>query len=311
MAFLDTINEINKYNVGLRYCLQATGLLGNLFMYAVYSRGHLSKLSVSIYIRCMALVCACQNVYNFLVLKDWYLFVNKSEFLCKTVYFLLKMLPPLAAWFEVVASLDRFLTVVFSIRSKLIHRAIFKRAVVAWVLVYNMAFYSRELIFNKLVRYNNGRNVYYTECESSLSAIIVGLADFANNSAVPFVVMLFTSVAMFAGVMRARRRVKRVETDQEAVRKRTRDIRFGVTILAMNFAFFAFNFPYSLNQLIDWHSMLMSESSFAFWISSFLLTDMYELYYSMHFFVQLAVNNLVRKESCKILTQLLNKILLK
>ena len=96
---------------------QFVGILTNLLMLVVFYQGNLRKLSFSTYIRCLAFFCACHNLYylfNFsTLLANNY--TQNSEILCRLIVFLYFFLPQVCAWLEVIASLDRFLTIVFSV----------------------------------------------------------------------------------------------------------------------------------------------------------------------------------------------------
>lgn len=311
----DTTQLIYKYNAFVRYAVAVMGLLANTFMFVVYFQPGLRKLSVSIYFRCMALFCALQNLHNLFIIDDLFALIDNSDLMCKLVSFLLILFSPMAAWFELTAGLDRFVTIVFlPARFKWIEKTCTQCLIVAGVVVYNMAFYSKILFSNYLIEYDTD-DYAYTVCEDSFGDGGLEIVDFANNSAVPFVIMLVTSVATFAGVIRARARIKHVGhndtaiNSQQARRRVRRDIRFGVTMLAMNFAFFLFNFPYRLNYVVDWMSQIVGdEDDFAFFVFQVILIDAYDMYYSMNFFVKLAVNSLVRRECVKLVTNVFAKI---
>lgn len=311
----DTIQLIYKYNAFVRYTVAVVGLLANTCMFVVYFQHGMRKLSVSIYFRCMALVCALQNLHNMFIIDDLFSLIDNSDLMCKLVNFLLILFSPMCAWFELTAGLDRFLTIVFlPTRFKWIEKTCTQCLVVACVVVYNMAFYSKSLFSNYLIEYDTG-DYAYTVCEDCFGNDGLEIVDFVNNSAVPFVIMLLTSVATFAGVIRARRRIRHVGQNDTAIncqqtrRRVRRDVRFGMTMLAMNLAFFLFNLPFRLNYVVDWMSQIVgSEDDFAFFIFQVILIDAYDMYYSMNFFVQLAVNSLVRRECVKLVRNTFAKI---
>ena len=100
----------------VRHAIQILGLIGNILMFFVYSQKNLRKLSISTYLRCVAVFCACQNIVLLLPLFiNSYKIFNTSLLLCKLMNYFWILFGPLAAWFETIASLDRFITILFSI----------------------------------------------------------------------------------------------------------------------------------------------------------------------------------------------------
>lgn len=90
MANLARFYEIRKI---MRYLINSLGLVGNTLMFVIYSQANLRKLSVSIYFRCVAVICACQNAYYLISLDLWNELAaeESSVILCKLINYANKL----------------------------------------------------------------------------------------------------------------------------------------------------------------------------------------------------------------------------
>lgn len=294
---LEKIETFSRYDLAVSLSIQALGLLGNVLMFVVYNQPSLHKLSVSIYFRCQAVFCACQNLHSLLKYLTSYTFlIDKSEASCKLVYYLLSLITPMSVWMEVVASLDRFLTIVYPTRFEFIRKTRFQRLAVLIILILNMACYLNLLITSHLMN----DSICSVKFVDSLS-----VTDLVTGSAVPFVLMLILSGATLIGVLNAHNRVQHSASRpaHDSHRTRLRDIRFGVTMLVLNLLFFILNLPYHLNNQFDVNPFV---DYFHLYVYIMVLNDLYDAYYSLAFYVHLAVNSVVRKESRRLLVKLFN-----
>lgn len=279
-------NEMKSVFFMIRLATQNIGLVGNFLMFVVYSRVNLRKLSVSTYFRCQAVSSACQNV---LILAAFFLnfsFINSSELACKLTNLLINIFSPLSAWFEVAASVDRFLTIVFRNNSKFFHKPFVQALISLGVLVFNLAFCSDVLIENKLIQLSKNHFTCTTSFRSWLNTV-----DFVCGLAVPFILMIVFSVATFVSVRNARLRIVQSSTS----RTFKRDVKFGITMIVLNMTFLLFNVPYRLSNLVEINPFARHSFIWSFLFNSFVIF-LYECYNSASFFVHLIVNSLVRSE---------------
>lgn len=70
---LDLFYKVEYY---LEIIIHCVGLVGNLLMLVVYYNGTLRKMSISVYFRCVAVLCVIQNVYE---LTRYFLPTNRVE----------------------------------------------------------------------------------------------------------------------------------------------------------------------------------------------------------------------------------------
>lgn len=276
------------------------GLVSNAFMFVIFS--HRSVIhhhhSMSTYFRAMALVnfyisinCAEISIQQ----KFGFKIFTYSSITCRILMFTVYVSGPTSAWFQVAAGIDHFLKIFYPNRFNFIRYPSSSLFVVCIIVVYNIAFYFNLLIDLRLVEYPAiFNNMISEEClvdDSSPTQIL----DLINSSVAPFVLMMATSILTLVGLIKSRNRVKLSTT-----RNPTRDVKFGVTLIVINFVFFIFVIPNPLFNLIvvNWWSFIDPETNFRL---NILFIICYYLFYSTTFFVQLVVNNIVKNQFVKLL----------
>lgn len=271
--------------------IQYVGIVSNLLMLVVFYQGNLRKLSFSTFIRCLAFFCACHNSYY---LFDYYnlvtFYADQYEIMCRLKVFFHLFTQPVCAWFEVLASLDRFLTIVFPLKFRLASKPFRRLCLAAFVILFNTACYSNYLLQNQ-IKFDNQA----TKCPIVNRYKLV-MIDFVNGAAVPFTLMIVLSVATFVGVRKAHQRVRSSSKEDRARRTRIRDNRFGATMIVLNIVFVLFNLPHRFFNVLMWHSIPLFDNPFVRNLIRDVFAEFYEAYYAIIFLIQLAVNNQVRRE---------------
>lgn len=293
------VKLFNKIDNIIRLTMKYVGLVGNLLMLAVYSQGSLRKLSLSIYIRCLAVFCACSNLYYWFI--DYHSFSEADQYqiLCGLKVFFNFYLRPQCAWFEVAACLDRFLIILFPFNLGIfVRKPLVRRGTIVFLILLNFGSYFNIFMDNKLERFNQCLLIIYND---------QGVVDIVIGAAVPFTLMTMLSIATFVGVIKAHRRVKSIAKEDRSRRTLVRDIRFGITMIVLNILFLLFNLPYRLFSFniyslgwLDYETQIIFRDIFY---------EFYEVYYSIIFFVQLAVNSQVRRELLKLFTNIWSKLM--
>lgn len=299
----------DKINPIVLESFRFAGILTNLLMLVVFYQGNLRKLSFSTYIRCLAFFCACQNFYYLFssfstLLADDY--AQNSELLCRLKVFLYFFLPQVCAWLEVIASLDRFLTIVYPFKFRFKKKPIFKRSLVTLVILINSGCNLDAFIWDQLKLIDFRPFSSFTQCQIRIHYDKAHL-DFAIGAAVPFILMTILSVATFVGVFKAHQRVKSSGKEDHSRHTRNRDIRFGVTMIAINVVFIIFNLPYRMYMLLVNHNVTFFDNGFTQSVFKNILIDFYQVYYVIIFFVQLGANKQVRKELVVLLSRVLRR----
>lgn len=290
----EELNEFYRAEKIFRFSMHTFGLVGNSLMFVAYHTGSLRQLSVSIYFRCMAIVCSCQNVYFLLWIEYLCRLSSRSELFYKLFNYAQNLFVCISVWLEVAASLDRFLTIVFPIHVSFIKKPLVQRIVIAMVVFYNMAFYSCILV---KMNYRVEEKDYESQANFMNTLYVM---DLANSSAVPFSIMFVSSVATFVGVVRSHRRAKSLGRLTSSQRTLTRDMKFGVTLIVLNALFFSFNSIYRLNNVAHINPFDPRKQTVMFFVFASIISNLSEYYYSLNFYVQLWVNSLVRKQISKL-----------
>lgn len=290
----EELNEYYRVEKIFRCSMHTFGLVGNSLMFVVYhSGGNLHQLSVSIYFRCMAIVCSCQNVYFLFWIEYLCRLSSRSELFYKLFNYVQNLFVSIAVWLEVAASLDRFLTIVFPIHVAFIKKPLVQRIIIAMVVFYNMGFYSCILV---KMNYRVEEKDYESQANFMNTLYVM---DLANSSAVPFAIMFVSSVATFVGVVRSHRRAKSLGRLTNSQRILTRDMKFGVTLIVLNALFFSFNSIYRLNNVVHINPFDPRRQTVMFFVFASIISNLSEYYYSLNFYVQFSVNSLVRKQILK------------
>lgn len=238
----------------LSLTVHSLGLVGNLVMLVVYSLSRkLSKMSISVYFMFVAVICAYHNIFT---LARYFSpvdrLIDESNILCKLNVYLFFYLKPISAWLEILAGLDRFLSILYPFRFKFLKRPKVQVIFVVSVIFYNTCCYAKILFETNLVlNYDYYSLQYYSWCPIFLSYEL-SMLDFLNGAAIPFVLMSILSMLTVSGVIQAHARI-RLSTPNDSHSRRTlvHDVKFGVTMIVLNVLFVLFNSPYRLYYLLD------------------------------------------------------------
>lgn len=289
-------NEIFQIFLYCTLILVPLGLAGNTLMYIIFARKGLKNLSLSIYFRAMAIVNLFITINwakIFLMYEFDYYITERAIFLCKSINYLIFAAGPISAWIQVATGIDRFLTIIHPNRFKITQKYSFQVAVIAVIFAYNMIFYFHMLFDLELI-YDNSSNS--SSCWSYDSQAI-SISDFVNTALLPFSLMFASSVATIYGVIASRRRLRK-DTDfrkysPQDCRVFARDVRFGITIIVLNVIFFVTNAPSPLSNAIAMNNFNSDSNSVHILFAT--STFSYYSFYCLIFYLQLAVNSLVRR----------------
>lgn len=128
----DMITKIMRY----------LSLVGIALILTVYSRRRLRQISVSIYFQSMAIMCFCSTLDS-LIMADYFFPIYKASWhFGKFLSFLPILLVPFSEWLEVLAGLDRFLTIVFPHKYKFIRKKYIQLVFIVIVFKTNALLYS-------------------------------------------------------------------------------------------------------------------------------------------------------------------------
>lgn len=294
--YMSKIAQFRRVDFWVRYSLHTLGLIGNLLMFLVYSQANLRRLSVSVYFRCISIFCTFQILFYFTIFQYWKEITYKSLVLFKLLDYLSELFIPLAVWMEIIVSLDRFFTILFPFRFKIFQKRLFQLGSITAVIIFNMALYSIVLLESS----RGASKVLYINLMSAQKRFII---DLLNVCIIPFVTMTFLSAFTFVGVVRAHRRIKSMSGTtktrnniQNNRAKLIKDVKFGVTMIILNIVFFVFMLLNRLYNLLNFNPFNYETEFFSNLIFRLVLNQSADFYFFISFYIQIAVNSVVRKE---------------
>lgn len=131
-----------------------------------------------------------------------------------------------------------------------------------------------------------------------------------NSSVIPFAIMLVASVATFVGVLRVHRRMKSSlgRRRDDSQRRLVQDIKFGVTMIVLDVLFFicvGLNLArYTINiNPFNRHTQRLASHIFIL-----VLMNLSDYYYWLNFYIQLAINSVLRNELRRMFIRIYKKL---
>lgn len=308
MDIIEKLNTLNRIEYILKTTIQCLGLIGSLLMLVVYYQASLRKLSLSIYFRYAAVICAYRSIDQ-LVLNQLYVDIGRiSQFLGALAFYLSNLFVPISVWLEVAVSLDRLVTILFPYRFTFIQKTLFKCLVIAGIFIVNMGLYLFHLIGTGYLFLISGISENDTAGRLTIRNFKI-LLDLMSSAAIPFAIMLVASIAILAGVLKARRRIKTTRLGRTASqRKFLRDINFGVTMIVLNGLFFIFIGIFRMNVEFGINPFNRKTHFLSNLVFEYIVFYLSDFYYMLNFYFQLAINSLIRKELVGMFARILRKI---
>lgn len=305
--FLGAITQLYLYANKIRLANSILGIFANTASLIVFSRPRMKKISMSIYIRVLLLFYIYVNLNSLRInlsnINDWPDFTENSEFTCKFFLYTLRLPISVSVWLEVVSTLDRFLTITYSIKYKFLQRRFryFSQIIILLVIISQMIIYSPIIFYTKFVEKKS-----FKFCKRS-GTNILNYIDLVNLVSLPFILMLIFSLVTIWGIRKSRR-VSFPNSGNETSRLKARDIKFGITLICLNLIFLILSAPLRILNIFKFIRSFLSDP---FYTTLFIyITDIaVELQFSSWFFIQLAVNNFFRGEFFNLCKSLVNPLI--
>jgi hypothetical protein len=290
------------------------GVPGNLGLFLIYSTKSLRKLSISIYFRSIAIFNLFICIFWINIILDYVYdinIVNSSNFWCKFAWFTIYV--PIVGWIEAAINLDRMRTIIFRRKFLFTTTHTFQLALVSLIVLYNSAYYLiaaiaprvRTLYVNSTTtgHYALADDDYYVSNISSIITknttlvmhvcympyyYIYNYMDLPNATLLPFLVKIIASILTVVFIVKKRKQMHAKNSIWS--QQRRRDRKFAITVIAMDVVFIVMTMPYNILFLINFWKPVISILLLVFnWLNN--------SYYAINFYLQFAVNNLVRKET--------------
>lgn len=292
-------------------------LVGDILQIIVFSSNSLKKLSVSFYLKSMAIVdifASLVYIKSFFDNVIKFYIVDHGTFLCKFINYYMYIFPSIRVWLQVAASFDRMRTIIFPSKFLFTTKLKFKLVILAVIIIYSMVFYLEIPIIVRLYGWyedtitgdfqeadpstpmnltNTTILVYW--CYTDLWDMVIFM-DMGNSKVAPFIFMTLSSVATVVYVIKKRKSTQGSLNDFSASRRtRLRDVRFAITIITLDVLYIILNTPLFVYNVVFFFES--GQTDFIRFLRVFfqLLEGLY-----ISFYIQFAVNNLVRKETIQI-----------
>lgn len=283
-----TLKSVFDYSYLLMFAL---GVPGSILMYFVFSRKTLSKLSISLYFRAMALanIYVCLNSIKKFFEDEYHFDLSgKSVYLCKGHTFIFYWTSSMSIWFLVAAGLDRFFIIAYPIKFQFIQRGRFPFYCISVLIVYNLVFYINLLFTMNLVTTmsKSSKNSTQIVCKFDFYTFFI-VSNLVNAKVIPFLIMIFTTFGMSLVIYNSQSRMNHFQNSTTCSKRKRRNLKISLSMVITNVVFLLTVAPSSINYLVDWDSGFNAGTLFRI---------MYYSFYSISFYLQIAVNYLVRHE---------------
>lgn len=209
MPFSPEYEMFNQVNEIFLISSSLIGVMGNMLMIVIYTRPRMRQLSVSTYFCAEAAAALLVNLMSakfYAERKLEFSVGDRSDFECQFNNFLEKLFPSSCVWFQVLAGVDQFMTIVFSKRFKLIHTIRFKVVMILVVVVFNGCIASH-------VFFDNALHYYFNILTRERKLKCANLIDFENVLLetisfllLPFLILLTSSIATLVAILKSRRK---------------------------------------------------------------------------------------------------------
>jgi hypothetical protein len=274
-------------------------LVGTILGMMIFSRKKLNKFPM-------------RRVYTFLFVMDAFYLIKMviqktfahtsigslkylSNFACKLILYTNFMMCPVSSWLLVAISIERCLTIVFGNRIQILKNKKFEISLIALVIIYNCLLYTPFLAYQELQQSltnstdSNETQIEYN-CEFTSIEYIQTfyLMDMINSTLAPYGIMLVSSIILIVFVVKSRIRVRHLENRKEK-KSLMKEIRFGMTVLLMNFFFAILNLPICVANYND----TLSDFVYDFFAYIFLTS------FSINFYILIGFNTIIRKEEAE------------
>ena len=260
------------------------GTIFNSLNVILFSCRKLSKVSISFMIRLLSI----NNILNLINFGFWSFdgldrqnLDSSTVLVCKIISINAYLFLASNSWILVFISLDRLIMILFPKKPKIFRCKYFYVFISLIIYAYNFIVYIPTILFYDLIQKNDINNTFCFIPDPKYVEMIAYL-EFFNSIMLPFVFMFFLSVFIIISLKKAKNKV--LDASSLAIKKNNRNLKFSITILALNFVFLFLMSPYAIAYI------LKDETAKDF--ANFFMV----LYSSIDFFIYMATNSLMRQE---------------
>ena len=244
MAYIEKILQIVLFSYPV---FVSIGLILNCLAFIIFSRKKFHNTVFWIYFRFLLISDSLSfflPINSFLELAFEIRIKNFSNFLCKFRMYWVYSVYPISGWTLALVSIDRFLSISFPNRF-LFRKKVFVQ-IIACILIMAFNFiYFAPATFYYLIEFKELNNItnetdVYKRCKNP--GIPIDLMDLIGTTLIPFLIMILFTIITLISLFRMRKNTLQMNTI------RSKDKRFAIVTITVNFLFFALNIPYGLYQ---------------------------------------------------------------
>ena len=275
------------------------GLITNTISFVIFSGKKFQNSIFSTYFRFLLLFHTLNLISPSNKLLEWnfdFYFSQLSNFSCKIRYWFFYVNFAIAAWFQVIISIDRYLAI--SLPTKFILRKKFQFQIITSFIIigFNCCMYIPSLMYYLKIN-NESSPIINQTTKSNYKCTSPGIwADFMDlfqSTVLPFCLMILFTLLTIRTVFKSRR--SSTNSSLSSVNK-SKDIKFAFTSILTNIIFILFNLPVFLVDLINDYTKV-TDGLFDVYLVFNAIS--YFVYYSnnfLTFFINYYVNSMFKKE---------------
>ena len=263
------------------------GLICNILNIVLFTTRKLSKVSISIFIKILAI----NDIFNLLNLSFWLFdgpyhqnLSDKNAIMCKVVGFISFIFLGINAWILVLISFDRLIMILFPIKPKVFMYKYFNFMVCLIIYLYNCLLFLPSIFFFDLIELPDSFISNKTLCLPlhSIYGKIIAKFELFSSVILPFLSMFFISVLIIVSLKKSKNKVN--NGFESRTKRRHKDLKFSVTILSINFVFLLLTLPMAIGYALENNLIINFGNLFV------------TIFFSLNFFIHMLTNSIVREE---------------
>ena len=300
---LNLTKQINLYSSLVFFTI---GFVFNSISLIIFNRGPFKKLGIGFLF----------TILTFLeigsIIDGWVIYLlppslnftieGLSEFTCRFLTYLRRVILHCTSWSHVIITLDRYLTVKFS--QKFINYKTKKNIIVTHLVFFSIiALIDIENLFYEIKITNSTTNSTFVKITSTCTAnYAIGfssnLISVILRNFLPFLIMIILNIAMCLMIFESKKKIKN--------RSQKKEMNFTLSVIALNFIFFVFYTPLSISYIMVCYyqysvvvpAWFLSEINF---INNITIVLSF-IYNSLPFFINFTFNKIFRAEFFKLIS---------
>ena len=290
------------------------GIITNSLSFIIFSRKRFQNTIFSTYFRCFIVFQTLSLIFlpinkMFELNLNIYFDSNVSNFICKLRYFYGYFNIANAAWFLVIISIDRWISISNPTKFMFRKKIRFQMATCLSIILFNVCLLTPTWFYyiKQTTTFNNNNNDTNINLFCSSHSVWIDFIEMFHQVLIPFVLMILFTFLTATYVFKSRK-IMHNSSSNNKTSSNNNDRKFAISSITINILFLIFNFPHFLLYMLKEYSDLFDNS-----IESFKLIESFSyflLYINLisTFFINQIVNTMFKTE-LKIVIQIMKKIL--